>query len=191
MAPAPLSLGLQSPLPLPTSKLEPCGAGSWAGGFVYFLGLCEFPQRVSCEAERTSRPQLPQVFSVSAFRLCFLVLGPWVVRSVSLPFFHFVCLCANMWLQIASCLACLTGSARCFLRPGSATGPSAAPVLLGSSNCHLCPAHPCLPATAFSCRYLSTPLHRPPTLPLLTGLDVWESDFHSVHFSVFWLFFCL
>ena len=34
------SVGFQSLLPLPTSKLGPSGADSRVGGFVYILGTC-------------------------------------------------------------------------------------------------------------------------------------------------------
>ena len=38
------SVGFQSLLPLPTSKLGPSGADSQVGGFVYVLGPCRFLQ---------------------------------------------------------------------------------------------------------------------------------------------------
>ena len=40
MALTQLSEGFQSLPWLPTSKLDPSGADSWVGGFVYVAGLC-------------------------------------------------------------------------------------------------------------------------------------------------------
>ncbi|KAF6119953.1 hypothetical protein HJG60_010320 [Phyllostomus discolor] len=172
------------------SRLGPSGAGSWTGGLVYFLRLCGSPQGASCEAGRFSQPQPPQVFSVGAFRVCFPVLGPWVAWPVLLPVFSwFIC------EQMCDCgqPAALRTSLGLFIAyraQGLPPVPSAAPVCLGSTNCHLRPAHPSLPATTFSCWDPLTPLYRPPTTPILTGLDEWLSDFHAVHFSLFWLLFC-
>ena len=67
-----LSVGFQSVLPLPTSKLGPSGAASWVDDFMYVLGHCGSLQRtLPWGWEFLPLPQLPQVFSVWGFEALF------------------------------------------------------------------------------------------------------------------------
>ena len=77
----------QSLPPPPTSKLGPSGADSSVGGFVYILGPCgKLSSELSCEDRSFSFSFNPlRCFQSEVLRLYFLVLEPWVVRSVSLP----------------------------------------------------------------------------------------------------------
>ena len=50
MPPAQFSAGFHSLLLVPTSKLGPSGADSQVGAFVYILGPCGSPNKLSCEA---------------------------------------------------------------------------------------------------------------------------------------------
>ena len=60
--------GFQSCPPLVTSKLDPSGADSWVGGFVYVAGLCGSLQWTLLWGVEFLPPmQSPQVFSVRGF----------------------------------------------------------------------------------------------------------------------------
>ena len=74
---APLSAGFQALPRLPTTKLGPCGADSWVGGFVYILGPCGSLQQTLLWGWEflPLLPQPPQVFSVRDFGILFLRTG--------------------------------------------------------------------------------------------------------------------
>ena len=79
---AQLSTGFQSLPPLPTSKLDPSGADSQVGGFVYILGPMGFSNELSWEAGSFSCHLNPhRFFQSEVLRLYFTVLEPWVVWS--------------------------------------------------------------------------------------------------------------
>ena len=82
-----LTLGGSQSLPLlPTSKLGPCGADSWVGGFVYALGPYESFQPILLWGwEFILLLQPPQVFTARGFEAlfpctvtlgCVVCLGP-------------------------------------------------------------------------------------------------------------------
>ena len=99
-----LSAGFQSLPPLPTSKLGPSDADSWAGGFVYILGpRGSLQQILPWGWEFVLLPQLPQVFFSQRFwGFYFPALEPWVVWSVSLPSCFSQFMHMQMWDRLAS-----------------------------------------------------------------------------------------
>ena len=80
---AQLLTGFQSlPLP-PTSKLDPSGAGSQVGCFVYVLEPCGSLHELFCEAGSLSGTlNAHRFFQPEVLKLCFTALGPWVAGSV-------------------------------------------------------------------------------------------------------------
>ena len=85
MALTQLSEGFQSLPWLPTSKLDPSGADSWVGGFVYILGpLWVFPVNSPVRLGVSPAATTPYRFLQLEFlRLSFLALELWVVQSAS------------------------------------------------------------------------------------------------------------
>ena len=75
----------QSLLLLPTSKLSPCGAYSWVGGFVYILGSHgSFQQTLLWGWKFLSLLRPPKIFKARGFEALAPHVGTLVVLSVSL-----------------------------------------------------------------------------------------------------------
>ena len=81
-----------------THKVDPSGADSHVGGFVYVLEPCGSLQRTLLRGwEFLPLPPQPSwVFSISGLRLYFPALEPWVVRSV--PWSTSCCLAGQLQL---------------------------------------------------------------------------------------------
>ena len=91
------SAGFQSLPALPTSKLDPSGADSWVGGFVYVLGPCESLLLTLLWGWSFSHCHNPHRFLQSeVLRLYFPTLESWVAQSVSFPQFLLAYLHANV-----------------------------------------------------------------------------------------------